>query len=351
MDFLREFSIGINFVEITIELAIVFYVFQNYRKSGYTLKGSEYAAIGFLSIAITRMFYIIYDYYLLSSIYLYLAWVFLCIGMIFLIICLFMGGSRSIFRGFPYKMIYFLGLAIYMVIIITIVRPSMNNFGIYIGYLCIGLVLLIPLLLRINLWIDRTGGYIKRYFKMALIGLPLAFFAIGIGPLWTEFPIYYGWILKISAHLLFLGSIALLAVSLMRLPSLNKFDWEKTLSTLYVLIPNGACIYSFNFKYIKAVDPQLLTSGLTGIVMMVQEMTRSQKKLSFIKQEWKNLYVDYGNYITVALLGDEELKIIPEKIKKFIYEFERLFPDLKEWSFSSEEFKIANMLVRSIFSI
>jgi hypothetical protein len=158
-------------------------------------------------------------------------------------------------------------------------------------------------------------------------------------------------------HILFLASMMVLAVALFKLSSLNEFGWEQSIKNLYIILPNGAVIYSFNFKEVRSmdpkhlIDPQLLGSGLTGIVAMVQEMTKSRKRLVFIKQERKNLYVDYGKNLTVAILGEEQLKVVFEKLDRFVYEFERIFPDISHWEYSTEEFKISGMLVRSIFAI
>jgi hypothetical protein len=347
-ELLRELAIGINFIEITLELAIVLFIFQSYRKE--RLEASEFAAFGFLAFVFTRVFYMIYDYYVFLDIYRYIAWVFMLLSNVLIFISLFKGVSRSIFATFPHKELYFLGLAIYIILMIAVVRP-LSGAIFYIGSVILGVLLLIPLMLQLNKLIDKTGGYIKQYFSLAIMGIPLSFLAIGIGPLWKTLAYPENWALKIGTHSIFLISLVFLAIALLNLPSLNEFGWEKTLGALYILLPNGACIYTFNFKQIKAIDPQLLGSGLTGIVMMVQEMTKSKQRLEFIKQQWKNLYVEYGRHVTVALLGEEHLKIISEKLEQFVGEFERLFSDMGHWEYSTEEFKITNMLVRNIFAI
>ncbi len=357
MSFLREFSIGINFVEIAIEFAIMLYIFQDSRKS--RLAASQFAILGFFTLALMRIFYIIFDYYdtyfTNPYIFQYIAWGFLYAGILLIVISLFKGVSRSIFSEFPHKKVYFIGFGSYIIFIVAVIRP-LNSIIFYISSVGVAVFLLIPLILRFDKLLHKVGGFIKRYFGFSIIGLPLSFLGIGLGAIWKILPETEGWMLKIGAHSIFLLSLILLAVSLLSLPTLNEFDWEKTLSNLYILIPNGACVYSFNFKYLQSIapqsmDPQLLGSGLTGIVMMVQEMTKSKKRLCFIKQECKNLYVEYGKQITAALIGEEELKVVYEKMKNFVYEFERVFPEISTWSYSQEEFKITNMIVRNIFAI
>jgi hypothetical protein len=347
MDFLRELNIGINFVEITIGFFILLYFVRSYRKD--RLKATGYAILGFSSVVCARVFYIIFDYYILENFYQYSAWVFLYLGIIFLMTSLFKGVSRSIFRDFHEKTQYFIIFGVYLVIIWVI--REFSSIAFYIGSVGLGVLLLIPLALQLNKLIHKSGGFIKRYFGLAILGLPLAFLGIGIGSIWHDLPEPDSWLVKIGSHSIFLISLILLAISLWMLPSLNEFDWEKSLSQLHVLKPGGVCLYSFNFKETKSVDPQLLGGGLAGVVAMVQEMTKSKRQLNFIKQEQKNLYLQQGKSVSVVIIADEELRIIFDKLRLFIQDFERLFPDISIWSFCTEDFKIANMLVRSIFTL
>ena len=347
MDFLRELNIGINFVEITIGFFILLYFIRSYRKD--RLKATGYAILGFSLTACARIFYIIFDYYIPEALYHYSAWVFLYLGILFLMTSLFKGVSRSIFRDFHEKNQYFIIFGVYLVLI-WIIR-EFSSIAFYIGSVGLGVLLLIPLALQLNKLIHKSGGIIKRYFSLAILGLPLAFLGIGIGSIWDDLPEIDGWLVKICSHSIFLISLILLALALWALPGLNEFEWEKSLSQLHIMKPGGVCLYSFNFKEIKSIDSQLLGSGLAGVVAIVQEMTKSKKQLNFIKQEQKNIYLQQGKSVTVVIIGDEELRIIYDKLRLFVQDFERLFPDISIWSFCTEEFKIANMLVRSIFSL
>ena len=87
MDPLREIAIGINFVEITLDIIIALYIFRSYLKD--QLEAAGYAVLGFLSLAAMRVSYIVYDYYAALGIYLYLAWIFLCAGIVLIIVSLF----------------------------------------------------------------------------------------------------------------------------------------------------------------------------------------------------------------------------------------------------------------------
>jgi hypothetical protein len=265
------------------------------------------------------------------------------------VLSIFKGVSRSIFQYFPYKIPYFIGFGLY-VVVIWLIR-ELNDIVFYIGSIGVGVLLLIPMALQLNKFIHKSGGYIKRYFSLSILGLPLAFLGIGLGSISKNFPETEGGLIKIGSHSIFLVGLILLAISLWSLPSLNEFDWEQSLSELYILKPGGVCLYSFNFKQSKSIDPQLLGSGLTAVCAMVQEMTKSKRQLDFIKQETKNLYLYQGKQVNMVIIGEEQLRIIFDKLRIFVLEFERLFPDIGTWSFCVEDSKIAGMLVRSIFSI
>ena len=61
-------------------------------------------------------------------------------------------------------------------------------------------------------------------------------------------------------------------------------------------------------------------------------MTKSKKKLSSIKQGDRNILLEYGDYVTFALLVEEPLEIFPFKLQELLYNFEEFFFEiLKFW--------------------
>jgi len=352
VEFLEDFSIGINFVEIVIELEIFFYfIFGYLRASREGLAEDRYsivAAIGFLIGAVARGFYIAFDYYIFNDIFRYIAWICLITCLILIIVSLFRGVPGLIFKDFPHKTLYAISVILYIACIL-IVR-LLNTLVFYIVVIVAGVLILIPLIYRFNRWVNQVGGYIKKYFSIAACAIPLTFIGIGIVAIWSSLPVVEGWILKISSHLLFLTGLGLFAIAIWSLPSLTEFGWESKLYHLYVLMPGGLLAYEYSFKDTCDVDSDLLGSGLSGIVDIVKEMTGSVKRLKIIRQERRNIYLEYGKYVTVIILAEEELKILFEKISQFTQEFENLFSKvLESWDGNADIFKITDSLIKKIF--
>jgi hypothetical protein len=146
MDFLRELSIGINYVEIAVEFAIFIYFLKNYLMK--RISGTLLSSIGIIFLAITRSFYMVFDYYIPNFLYLLLAWIFLYSALIVLAMSLFKGVSRSIFHNFPYKRIYFSSIIVYVLILLAL--RQLNAIFFYICTIGIGILLAIPLLFKFN---------------------------------------------------------------------------------------------------------------------------------------------------------------------------------------------------------
>ena len=354
VEFLRDFSLGINYIEIMIELEIFWYfIVGAYRVKveGIAIvdKFTIFGAFGFLLGAFSRVCYIAFDYYIPDNIYRYLAWIFLISCVIIIVISVFRGTPKLIFKDFRYKKGYFLTAALFVTLTI-LMRLFFYSIGFWIILVCTGAVILVPILYLFNQWIKCVGGYIKKYFTMGLLAIPLTFIGIGIGPLWGTLPEYEGWLVKISAHITFLVGLGLLAISLWTLPTLTEIGWEDKIYFLYVIMPGGILAYEYHFKKESKVDSDLLSSGITGIVDIVKEMTGSLKRLKIIRQEKKNIYLEYGTKVTVAIIAEEELKILFEKLARFTREFEAIFADvLESWDGNTDIFKIADSLTKRIF--
>lgn len=340
--------IGINFVELTIEALICFYFLHHYL--GDRIKGVVLSLCGFAALMMARISYMIYDYYIFREPVVFFAWAFLYAGIVMLAIALFWGVSRSIFKEFPHRNIYFASIGAYSICLgcMRYAGSLLLSLASVVGF---GMLLMVPLCFQFNKLVSKVGGYIKRYFGIAVIGLPLAYFGIGLGSIWRDLPEFDGWVVKGFSHIIFVVGIALFGLALVSLPSLSEFDWENRLIHLYVIAPSGLCIYSYSFKRTEAIEPQLLTNSLTGLIAMVKEMTNSKKHLRFIRQEDKHLYLTHGDRVRVAVLAEDELRIVFDKSEKFIREFELIFStNLEYWTGNTEEFKIATMLVRENFT-
>jgi hypothetical protein len=319
-------------------------------EKAYEDKFTLLAGFGFLLAATARGFYIVLDYYIMIGLFRYLAWGCLILGVVIILISVFRGVPSKIFKNFPHKYLYLFSIVVFLTLLILF--RLINEIVFYIAMIPIGVILTIPLISRFIRWISKVGGYIKRYFVIAGFAIPLAFVGIGIGSVWQSLPEYEGWLLKISSHLCFLISLILLSLALWNTPSVVEFGWQDKLDHLYVLIGGGLLAYEHSFKASKEVDSDLLSSSLAGIVDIVKEMTKSEKPLKIIKQEKKNIYLEQGKFVTVVILAEQELKILLEKIRIFTKQFEITFSSyLEHWNGNTDTFKIADVLIESLFTM
>ncbi len=354
VELLRDMSLGINFVEIVLEFEIFLYFLMGYRRvkqeGGVGDKFTLMTAVGFLSGAIARGFYMTLDYYLMTDIYRYLAWIFIFLCLLLVLVALFGGTGRLAFKDFAHKKVY-LAICIAFAVAVPIVRLSVPDLLFWIFVVAIGIVLMTPLILQFTKWVNRAGGYIKKYFRIAACGIPLLFVGMAIGPLWTMLPLEQGWIFKISGHAIFLTGLCVLAIALWSMPTLTEFGWQEKIHHLYVLMPGGLLAYEYSFKAEKKVDSDLISGGLSGIVDLVKEMTGSVQRMKIIRQEKKNIYLEYGKKVTIAILAEEELKVLFEKIARFTREFEELFAGvLDNWKGDTKDFSVVSeSLVKKYF--
>ncbi len=156
---------------------------------------------------------------------------------------------------------------------------------------------------------------------------------------------------EIFWHLLAPISIIFGSILLGKGFQLELFKWFKKIQHIYVMMPSGICIFDHNFKPIDR-DKDLVTSALTGISGVIQEVTKSETKLKTIQQEKAMVLLEYGEYITVAMQTEEELSVLRNKLANFTAEFELFFQDVFSiWEGDTNTFLPAKILIDRIFKI
>ncbi|MFX0103109.1 MAG: hypothetical protein ACFFCS_26325, partial [Candidatus Hodarchaeota archaeon] len=189
-----------------------------------------------------------------------------------------------------------------------------------------------------------TGGVVRKSLSLMMGGFFLCI--IGYINLWK---LLFG--VSIGGHIIFTVGLLLMAIGIWRLPNLAELDWKIKINTLYVITRSGVCIYERSFQSGEKMDSLLVSGGLTGVITIVSEMTKSDKKLNTIQQEGRNVLLAYGDYCTVALIADEDLEILHDKIRRLRIEIESLFMDvLPGWDGDLGVFKPIKVLVDKTFS-
>ncbi len=133
-----------------------------------------------------------------------------------------------------------------------------------------------------------------------------------------------------------------------------ELQWPEKIHRLYFCISDGICLYDHSFKQDKSSDisSSLVTGFITGVISLVQEITQTKKYLKVIDVEDIKILLEYGQHNLIAILVSEEsYKIIRNKLKKTVQEFEiRFATELSAFKGIINEFQNAKEIVNKIFS-
>lgn len=105
-------------------------------------------------------------------------------------------------------------------------------------------------------------------------------------------------------------------------------DWKKYLEEFYIIEPtSGTCLYHRNFIQDVASDQleKMFSSGIIGIVKLVQEFTKSRKNVEVIDEGSRKILLERGKNATVAFVVKQDLAILRYYLRIFLSEFEYYF--------------------------
>ena len=137
-------------------------------------------------------------------------------------------------------------------------------------------------------------------------------------------------------------------------------EWATTLKNIFVFNKHGVCLYNQNFEHKELFkegeakadfDEDLISGVLSGIIMIISEITHSKKELRQIQKEEVNLLFTYGKYHIVALITSMELPVLFKKLDEFSREFENKFnKELKHFQGNVSPFDPTKFLVVKYFN-
>ncbi|MFX0138502.1 MAG: tetratricopeptide repeat protein, partial [Candidatus Hodarchaeota archaeon] len=114
----------------------------------------------------------------------------------------------------------------------------------------------------------------------------------------------------------------------------SEVNWYKRIHHLYLFMPSGICLYQYSFKSKEEeVEAHLVAGGLTGISALIQEVTKSETKIKKVEQEEMTILLEHGKFLTAALITEENLVTLQNKLVKLIQDVEDFFQEELE-SFS-----------------
>ncbi len=149
-----------------------------------------------------------------------------------------------------------------------------------------------------------------------------------------------------------IASSLLCGISILSFETLTELGWREKLKELFIIAPNGSTILHYSFiKELESRDPDLITSGLSGVKAILAEMMQSKETLKVVDHRDVKILFEYGTYVTIALVSSENLSIYHSKLANLIKQFENLFYEvLCQWIGDIEVFLPAKHLIKEIFS-
>ncbi|MEX2682503.1 MAG: hypothetical protein Q6373_012960 [Candidatus Sigynarchaeota archaeon] len=168
-----------------------------------------------------------------------------------------------------------------------------------------------------------------------------------------------------------IGSFGLLIIAIILINTRDVLPeqeqhWDRALLAIYVVFNSGILLYHEEFKrdYGKknevvgtanemGLAPDLISSGLVGITQLMQEIIQGKQIIRYIDNYSKKILIEAGKYIIVALIVHNDSRILREKLRKFIEEFEIEYHDDLEISagVDMKRFESTTDLVRKYFDV
>ncbi|MFX1450835.1 MAG: hypothetical protein ACFFCM_08335 [Promethearchaeota archaeon] len=130
----------------------------------------------------------------------------------------------------------------------------------------------------------------------------------------------------------------------------SELNWRKRIHHIYFYTSDGGCIYDHSFKVEEEISANLVAGGLTGVDALVQEVTQTETKIKIIEKEDMTILLEHGRYISAALVTEESLLTLRNKLKQSIQEVENFFKEeLATFSGNITPFKKIEKFIQKIF--
>lgn len=168
-----------------------------------------------------------------------------------------------------------------------------------------------------------------------------------------------------------IGSFGLLLISVLLinthdpLPGQEK-SWDKALLAIFVMFNSGILLYHEDFKRDGEIKdetgdtlnevglvPDLISSGIVGITQLMQEIVQGKQIMRYIDNYSKKILLEAGKHIIVALIVQNDSRILRDKLRRFIEDFEIEYLDELEKAsgYDMKRFESTKDLIRRYFDV
>jgi hypothetical protein len=176
---------------------------------------------------------------------------------------------------------------------------------------------------------SMTTGAVRKKFFVVFIGLVLYGTGYALSARIFNIP-------EAISEATVLTGLVFTALGFIEIPMLEEIHWHDYLLHVFTFhIDSSACIHDERLvktNQDEMVSADLFSSGVTGVIGIIKEMIQSEKKLKVLDHEDKKILLEYGKYVTVALVTRKDLDILHGKLRAYISRVEtELGPLFEKW--------------------
>lgn len=346
----------------SLEIAVIFFIRYKKQNKKFRLKEElAYMSI-FLGFALMELLFIKSDYYSSSNIvspyffwlrgserefFLNLGYLSIIFGALFFIY--FIERTRNIAK-IKYFITSVFGIIAISFIMIFIIDLTITRFF----SLVFWPIFLLFLVIYLRDFSNRTRD-LENFLKNASLYF-LAFLLLPIGYFLTiDFSIaIFGLFIRLIGSLMELLSLSIIFHYFLSFPYLFEFDWKDRIEELFLITKEGACIFYKNLGGEETdIDKNLISSSITSINIMLQELTPSPNKKGFsrIKEQDKIIYLYNSELLDGVIISKEEIERFEYYLELLVLKVEGIYRDfLIEWDGDIDIFSPVDNIFDEVFS-
>ena len=346
-------DIALTFLAVTIAFTIefaIYFLIEWYRNPNRKISDLRFAwSLFLISWAFNIMFFIMSDFYASGverEFWIKLGYIALLSGL-------------SVFsniqeHALPWNTHNFFGFFGVSGVIASIILPhSILKYVAPFFYTPVFLVLFIIFSIVI---IRRSSGPLRIYALFLIVGFTI--FLIGYG-MTIDLAVEAFGVISYTIGTVFLASgVIIMSFGIMNIPSLGEWDWPTKILEVILLHKNGQILIDVKntkkFTQKESTEDTSSMDALTGIDALLKEITTKKGTIKTIDHGDVKLIFGTSKMVSLVVIAEEDLKIIPYKITEFLNVFLSVYEELLNTGEIISDvaiFKPAENVLRKVFEL
>lgn len=105
-------------------------------------------------------------------------------------------------------------------------------------------------------------------------------------------------------------------------------EWKNSIIKFFCIHSERSVnLYYRDFQEDQTIDEDLFAGGISGIMTLIKEMTKSNKNMKVIDQEDKKILLESGKYVTCILISNLNLEILNQKLLNICFDIESKYDE------------------------